>query len=136
LVHTNFTRARNLGIYNRRNIAGTQTPSLHSEGRALDIGLNIHNQTEKAIGDGLFQIFVDLAARLQLQEVIWNRQIWSTGSPAVHPYAGANPHTDHVHVGFTRPGSQVTQFPALLHLRIAQLRTGMEEVSDALRNMA
>ena len=35
LVHANFPQTRNLGIYNARNIAGTNTPSLHAEGRAL-----------------------------------------------------------------------------------------------------
>lgn len=43
LVSANLPQARNLGIFVRRNIAGTNRPSLHSEGRALDIGLRASN---------------------------------------------------------------------------------------------
>lgn len=93
------------------------------------------NPTQKVIGDQLFQAFVDLGPQMGLQEVIWNRQIWSTGVPHVHHYTGKNPHTDHVHVGFTRAGSQNTSFP-LLMIRIAQIRTGLEELAGAGLNGA
>ena len=135
LATVNFPQVRNLGIYVRRNIAGTATPSLHSEGRAIDLGLNVSDPTEKLIGNQLFQAFVDLGQQTGIQEVIWNRQIWSDLRPNVRAYTGANPHSDHVHVGFTRTGSQSSNLP-LLALRFAIIRTGLEELSAAYRNKA
>ena len=135
LARINFPQVRNLGIYVRRNIAGTNSPSLHSEGRAIDLGLLVSNPTEKLIGSQIFQAFADLGAQIGLQEVIWNRQIWSEHRPQVRAYTGANPHIDHVHVGFTRDGSQSSDLP-LVSLRFAIIRTGLEELSAAYANRA
>lgn len=135
LVSANFPQARNLGIFNPRNIAGTNRPSLHAEGRALDIGLNVSDGTEKTIGDELFRAFVELASSIGFEEVIWNRQIWSSRRPVVHPHTGADPHTNHIHVGFTRAASQQIGFP-VLSLMIAAIRTGLEELNSAFQNYA
>ena len=135
LVSANFPQARNLGIFNARNIAGTNRPSLHAEGRALDIGLRVSDGTEEMIGDELFRAFVDLGSSIGLEEVIWDRQIWSSRRSVVHPYTGANPHTDHVHVGFTRAQSQQIGFP-VLSVRIASIRTGLEDLNRAFQNYA
>jgi len=136
MIQANFPVARNVGIFVQRNIAGTSTPSLHSEGRALDIGLNAFDPYEVVIGDRLFQIFWDLGQTMQLEEVIWRRQIWSSRQPLVHPYAGISPHTDHVHVGFTQSGSQQTAMPAMFALRVAQLRTGLDDLRSVGANVA
>jgi hypothetical protein len=131
LIHANFPQARSDGIYVCRNIAGTNKQSLHAEGRALDIHLRLTRPTEKYIGDHLFKAFVDLARSLGLQEVIWNRQVWSTTKPRVHTYTGQNPHTDHVHVGFTRAGSQGPGYNAMLLYRVGKIRTELEELGEA-----
>ena len=135
MVHANFPQTRFLGIYNRRNVAGTSVPSAHAEGRALDIGLLATQPNEKFLGDQLFQMFIQNAAELGLDHVIWNRQIWSNQRGGPRPYTGVSPHTDHVHVAFTRDGSQRTSFPRTA-LDIAILRTGMEELARANRNIA
>ena len=135
LVHANFPQTRFDGIYNPRNIAGTNIPSLHAEGRALDIGLKVTVPIEKTIGDGLFEMFVDLAGQMGIQEVIWNRQIWSTRRPVVHHYTGHDPHTGHIHAGFTRDASQRTLMPNALLIRIAVLRTGLEDIGRITGNM-
>jgi hypothetical protein len=135
LIHANFPQTRFDGIYNPRNIAGTNTPSLHAEGRALDIGLNVNKPSEKVIADRLFDIFVDLAGQMGLQEIIWNRQIWSTARPVVHPYTGHDAHTGHIHVGFTRDASQNTLMPPALLMRIGSLRTGLEDIDAATKNI-
>jgi|GEM_PF-6698226 hypothetical protein len=44
-----------------------------------------------------------------------------------HPYSGADPHVNHVHVGFTRDASQVAAFPQSFLGRIGALRTGYED---------
>jgi hypothetical protein len=43
-------------------------------------------------------------------------------------YTGVNPHTDHVHVAWTRAGSQKTSFPRFV-LHLAELRTGLEDLA-------
>ena len=131
IIHANFPQTRNLGIYNPRNIAGTRTPSLHSEGRALDIGLSANVPRERTIGDLLFRDFAELGVQMQLQEVIWNQQIWSDARRHIHAYTGANPHTDHIHVGFTRAGSQQTDFP-LMMVRVGIIFTGLGELDSAM----
>ncbi|MDQ2776363.1 MAG: hypothetical protein M3Y57_15825 [Acidobacteriota bacterium] len=132
----NFHQTRNDGIYNDRNIAGTTTKSLHAEGRALDIGLMVSRPYEKLIGDELFQAFIEYASQMGFQEIIWNRQIWSAAKPVVHPYTGHDPHTGHIHAGFTRPASQQTNFPGSFVMRIAAIRTGLEDLARANRNIA
>lgn len=132
LVHANFPQTRFDGIFNPRNIAGTNTPSLHAEGRAVDIGLSVGVPLEKTIGDSLFGIFVDLAGQMGLQEIIWNRDVWSTQRPVVHTYTGHDPHTDHIHAGFTRDASGRAQMPGALLIRIAALRTGLEDLRNVI----
>jgi hypothetical protein len=136
LIHQNFPQARNDGIYNPRNIAGTQTPSLHAEGRALDIGLSVTVPDEKLVGDQLFGVFVRSATLVGFQEIIWNRQIWSHAHPAVHRYHGHDPHTGHIHAGFTRTASQQTAFPDAFLTRIAEVRSGIEDLARANRFVA
>ena len=134
LVHANFHQTRFVGIFNKRNIAGTSTPSLHAEGRALDIGLLVARPDEKVLGDQLFQLLIDNADELGLSEVIWNKKIWSTTNTTPHTYTGVNPHIDHVHVGFTRDGSQLDNFPHTM-LDLSILRTGYEDLAKANANV-
>ena len=88
---------------------------------------------EKLIADQLFRIFIVSAYDTGIDNVIWNRRIWSRAR-GEHDYHGENAHTDHIHVEFTRPGSQLS-FWHMLDLRIAQLRTGLEELSRAQANI-
>jgi len=135
IIHANFPQTRNLGIFNPRNIAGTRTPSLHSEGRALDIGLFASVTRERTIADLLFGDFAEIGVLLQLEELIWNHQIWSDSRRYIHPYTGVNPHTDHIHVGFTRAGSQQQDFPVLM-VRVGIIQTGLGELDRANANRA
>jgi hypothetical protein len=84
--------------------------SAHSEGRAVDVHLNAFDESERLTGDALAQMFVDRATDLGVDHVIWNRRIWSAAHAAdgwrAWP-ADRNPHTNHVHVAFTRQGSQI-----------------------------
>lgn len=116
-----------MGIYNRRSVAGTDTPSAHAEGRAVDIGLSASKADEKALGDQLFRLLIKNATELGLDHVIWNQQIWSTARGGPRHYTGISPHTDHIHVAFSRDGSQRTSFPRTM-LDIAILRTGYEDL--------
>jgi hypothetical protein len=126
-IHANFSQARFEGIYNPRNIAGTNRPSMHAEGRALDIGLSVSTPDEKVFGDQLFKLFIQNSQELGLDHVIWNRQIWSLANRGPRPYTGRDSHTGHIHVAFTREGSQRSTFPHLI-LDISILRTGLEDL--------
>jgi flagellar protein FlgJ len=132
-LKVNFLQISATGIYNDRYVAGTNKKSAHAEGRALDIHLHVKHPDEKLIADRLYRIFIEVAFETGIDNVIWNRNIWSRAK-GEHPYHGQNPHTDHIHVEFTKPGSQLLVWH-LLELKVAQLRTGLEELSRAQANI-
>jgi hypothetical protein len=135
LIHSNFPQVRNDGIYNDRDIAGTHIKSLHAEGRAIDLALRVSVPNEKLIGDQLFWAFREAAKDVGFQELIWNRQIWSTTKAAVHAYAGHDPHTGHIHAGFTRAASQQRILPGKFAVLIAAVRTGIEDLAKPNGNV-
>lgn len=142
MIHANFPQVRNLGIYVCRNITGTATKSAHAQGRALDVGLNAHRPEEKVVGDALFHALIRVAQRSGIDNAIWNRQIWSVQKGGPRPWIGnysngfaKNPHTDHIHVEWTRDGSQLERL-RFLGLEIATLRSGFEDLSRGLQNLA
>jgi hypothetical protein len=134
MIQANLPQVIRIGIYNVRNVAGSSKQSLHAEGRAVDIYLNAFVAPERMLGDQLFAAFIECSASMGLEEVIWNRQIWSLTHRWVRPYTGVKPHIDHVHVGFTRTGSQVTSlgwFPT----RLAQIRTELQDSRKTSSNI-
>ncbi|HUS26004.1 MAG TPA: hypothetical protein VMY99_01495 [Nevskiaceae bacterium] len=88
-------------IYSCRKVRGGDGLSLHAEGRAADLFLDAGSRTERARGNAVFRWVIQHAGQLGVQEVIWNRDIWSPGK-GLHAYYGDNPHTDHVHIGQNR----------------------------------
>lgn len=106
-----FPLITRVGGYNNRTTR-FGTFSAHSEGRAADIYLNAFVAAEREIGDGLFKLFRRYASELGVDHVIWNTRIWSLDKDrhfpwASRPYTAGGAHTDHVHVAFTRAGSQL-----------------------------
>jgi hypothetical protein len=91
-----FEGARSGGIYNCRNVRGAKSPSLHGEGRALDIF-----PLSKLQGDLIAQWCVLNARDYQIQEVIWYERIWSSNKAlqGFRKYTGQANHHDHVHIG-------------------------------------
>jgi hypothetical protein len=75
--------------------------SLHAEGRAFDA-----MTSDRTKGDPLADWCLTNSEALQIQEVIWQRRIWTSQSQAWHDYTGASPHTDHVHIGQSWFGAQ------------------------------
>ena len=88
-----------IGIMSKRNIAGTNTPSQHSIGNAIDW------HGKKGPGDPVMQKLADYlvsnASKYNFVNVIYNKKIWNSPK-GWHVYNGKNPHTDHVHVDFKR----------------------------------
>jgi hypothetical protein len=48
-----------------------------------------------------------LGRAMGIQELIWNRRIWTSSQPGAgwRAYTGPNPHTDHIHIGMNREGA-------------------------------
>jgi hypothetical protein len=141
-IHANFPQVRNLGIYVCRDIAGTNIRSPHAEGRALDIGLRADLPGERFVGDQLFRVLIASARRSGIDNVIWNRQIWSLSAGGPRPWSGRykngavkNPHTDHIHVEWTRDGSQLQRLD-FLELQVSIVRQGIEELQTQQRHLA
>lgn len=80
-----------------KQISGSDRLSFHAEGRAGDS--SGYPDKMRALADG----FVAHALELGIQEVIYDRQRWSTddGTPGWEPFGGADPHTSHVHWSLT-----------------------------------
>lgn len=99
-----------IGIWSKRNIGGTSTPSQHSYGNAIDW------HGKKGPGDPVMKKLANHLVKnadiYQIQNVIYNKQIWNQPR-GWHPYNGQSPHTDHVHVDFriisTTPDSTLKQ---------------------------
>ena len=79
--------------------------SLHAEGRAWDAPTSAFTPAGLRCGNELFAWCIANASSIGLEELIWNRQIWSP-SRGTHPYNGASPHTDHVHIGQSRSAAR------------------------------
>jgi hypothetical protein len=70
---------RSAGIFNARNIKGTNTPSEHAYGAAVDIHV-----PNLATGDKIYQYLQGLQSRYGFTNVLWRQK----------------GHYDHLHVGF------------------------------------
>lgn len=116
-----YDEAFSLGIYNCRDVAGTSTTSAHGEGRAGDTGVPMHNGRGSAIGHDLVDALGQVADKLGIQAIIYDRTIWSAISPDGRPYDGVYPHYDHVHWEQTRT--------AAAKLTLATIRAVMGEAS-------
>jgi len=86
-------------IFNCRDVRGGATTSLHGEGRAVDFYAN------KADGNRAFEALQTIACQNGIQEIIWDKQIWTDGK-GVRPYNGVHPHHDHVHIGLNKCGAE------------------------------
>jgi hypothetical protein len=95
----------NLGIWLCRPIAGSTERSVHSEGRACDLGTPGVTTWSLAVADAL----VASSAELGIQCVIHNRRIWSSSywDKGWRPYTGSDPHTGHLHVELDRAAARI-----------------------------
>jgi hypothetical protein len=97
-----------LGIV-RACAAGAAT-SRHHEGRAWDWA-----PPSKSAADQLFDcllkerdgVSAEIARRAGIRTIIWQRRIWNASNRAWRPYTkpGGDPHTTHVHFGFSWLGA-------------------------------
>ena len=95
-----------IGGYACRSIVGGDALSLHAVGRALDIMISAENPATLEVGDKIRNFMINNAEALQVQRVIWNKNIWSADRDGWRPYTGESPHTDHLHVEINVKGSK------------------------------
>ena len=110
------------GIYACRTIQGTDSLSLHAEGRAVDWVLDNRDARQRSIADGIVAGWLKrrhgqhhaLARRMGVQEIIWNCTIWRSDRPgdglvAYPPCATSTDrtvrHENHLHVGLNHDGA-------------------------------
>ena len=93
---------RGIQIYNCRNVSGSSTRSLHSEGRAIDVFIPTASgwTADNGKGDIIANWLIDNSEELGVQQLIWDKTIWrpSQGSASHRCYTGDSPHVDHIHV--------------------------------------
>ena len=104
-----------------------QSMSLHSEGRAIDWHLSVHDPRDRRAARRLIALLLApdsagnphaLARRMGVQEIIWDCRSWWSGSEEMDRYSlcfdrrgkrvrigDTLAHRDHVHIGLTRPGA-------------------------------
>lgn len=91
------------GCFNDRAVRGLGTPSLHREGRAVDLTPGRRTWTDF---DQLVHQLVEHHQTLQIQQVIWNRRVWTVGRNWRAYSGSAGPHLDHAHVELTWHGAR------------------------------
>jgi len=104
LIKGQFPFVTQTGIFNCRQIRGADNLSTHAEGRGIDIHVKTINDGDK-IRDWLFANRTTFG----LQEIIWNRRIWTSNreKDGFRAYKGVNPHTDHVHTAQNRQSAGI-----------------------------
>ena len=102
-------RGVSAGIYNCRYVAGTTTPSIHAEGRALDWRLYSSDRKERRAAKRIRQFFLRRdsedrrfagARRWGIQQIIYNGRHWSETHPrdGWHTCEWECGHEDHMHI--------------------------------------
>ncbi|KAA8879673.1 DUF882 domain-containing protein [Nocardia colli] len=97
---------RHAGTFNCRATT-FGTPSLHGEGRSIDLTANAADPGQRAQAEAYIAWLQANAVELQVAYIIWNRRQWGWQFRAKgwRPYGGSNPHTDHIHVDLSWEGA-------------------------------
>lgn len=108
-INKNYPKSKNWGIYSCRIIPGTNSMSLHGEGRALDVGYEVVDGKGNPDGYRLFSHLKVHALELGIQGIIWDRRI-STNRGDNRPYSGGPDltaaHVNHLHIELTNAAAR------------------------------
>lgn len=114
LEHPDFEAGRSGGIFACRSVRGASAPSVHGNGRAVDLMFPGAGHPQ---GTALKNLLVKTGRNrpdLGIQFIIWNRRKYGCVDGFVErAYGGQNPHTDHVHVELTKAASKTLTLAAL-----------------------
>jgi hypothetical protein len=128
IIHSRFPdRTRFLGI--------SMPPGYedHSEGRALDVGIRAWIPREKRLADDLVGALNDFSFEIMWSYFIWNRQITysdARGGPLPYERAAKMPHTEHIHISWSRGSSGFASFPGFANALDGILRDESGGVED------
>jgi hypothetical protein len=114
LVLASYPATPSFGISRDCSVGGR---SEHKEGRAWDWGVAATDPGDRAAaGEVLRWLFRAhpsgrrwaMVRRLGVMYIIYNRRIWASyrAEEGWRPYAGTNPHTDHIHFSFSWEGAR------------------------------
>jgi hypothetical protein len=85
----------------------------HSEGRALDVGVRAWVPSEKQLAYELVDALNDFSFEVMWSYFIWNKQIWysdARGGPLPYENAAKMPHTEHIHISWSKATSGKSTF--------------------------
>jgi hypothetical protein len=127
IIHSRFPdRTRFLGI--------SMPPGFedHSEGRALDVGIRAWVPAEKELAEKLIVALNDFSFEVMWSFFIWNRQItFNNGlGPQPYPRAVKMPHTEHIHISWSRISSGGASFVGFANALDGILRDESGGVED------
>ncbi len=89
--------------------------SEHKDGRAWDWMLNYGTPADRRVAADFLSWLVrpsptgqpgEMASRLGVMYVIYNRKIWSSYAPGWRTYTGYDPHTSHIHISLSWNGAR------------------------------
>lgn len=106
-----FPQIRSAGGFEccRQNTGNTDYLSVHSLGRAIDLMIpETGGDADNTAGDAVANWLIMNAARIGVQQVIWDRASWRGSRAAgqkMRPYEGPIPHTDHIHMELNLDGA-------------------------------
>lgn len=92
----------NLGCLNDRAVRGsTAVPSLHREGRAIDIGCDADDDTARDAMERFLGRLIAASPNAEIvQQCIFNRGVWTVGV-GWRAYNGVDDHRSHAHIELT-----------------------------------
>ena len=94
-----FPTTYSMGIYSCRDSSGGGGYSVHSDGRAIDLGVPLKGgRVDTAVGDPIVELLGNYAYEFGIHGQIWNRIRYDIRSPRGRIYTGPHPHYDHNHI--------------------------------------
>lgn len=125
-----FPYARSMGIYNCRNVAGTSTKSIHSCGRALDLGIPTlsNGRANTTLGHPVVRFLDEYSTQLGIHGQIYDRVRYDRSNPRGRYYGGAHPHYDHNHIEQTLAKATTLTYADIVEMAGDPVAGGGEEM--------
>ena len=110
MLRASFPGATSYGGYNCRKIGGSNSWSVHSTGRAIDLFIRTSGgQADNDLGDPVANWLIEHAEYLGISFLVYDRGSWGAHRPAGTKhryYSGVHPHHDHIHIEVTEAAAQ------------------------------
>jgi hypothetical protein len=88
--------------YSCRGVRGSNSVSVHSDGRAIDLFIpTVNGAANNGWGDRVANYLASHAGDIGVQFFIWDRTTYLTKTGKFAYYSGSHPHHDHLHIELT-----------------------------------